>query len=60
MDHSAGLVPLHRGYDSFIETGDRNFGGVSAAHFSAGFLGCEHPVDACACGVALSLPGSDF
>src|SRR5450432_3837276 len=39
---------------------DSNCCGVSAAHFVTGVLGCEHPVDACTCSIALSFPGSDF
>jgi hypothetical protein len=34
--------------------------GIGAAHFGAGFVGCEHPFDACASGVALPLPSFDF
>src|SRR5258707_13407716 len=34
--------------------------GIGAAHFGAGFVGCEHPIDASACGVSLSFPGVDF
>jgi hypothetical protein len=30
------------------------------AHFGAGLFGCEHPVDASADCVSLSLPGGDF
>src|ERR1700681_4573064 len=34
--------------------------GIGAAHFGAGFFGCEHPFDACAGGVPLFLPCGDF
>src|SRR5258707_3953792 len=34
--------------------------GIGAAHFGAGFVGCEHPIDAGAGGVSLSFPGVDF
>ena len=34
--------------------------GVCAAHFVAGLVGCEHPFDASAGGVALSYPCGDF
>ena len=34
--------------------------GIGAAHFGAGFVGCEHPFDACASGVALLFPCGDF
>src|SRR4029077_11240162 len=33
---------------------------LSAAHFVASLVGCEHPFDAGAGGVALLLPGGDF
>src|SRR5580704_10364245 len=33
---------------------------IGAAHFGAGFFGCEHPFDACAGGVPLFLPCGDF
>src|SRR5437764_8942245 len=34
--------------------------GVSAAHFGASLVGCEHPIDPSAAGIALSFPGVDF
>jgi hypothetical protein len=34
--------------------------GIRAAHFGAGFVGCEHPFDAGTGGIALSLPCGDF
>jgi hypothetical protein len=34
--------------------------GLGATHFGAGFVGCEHPIDAGAGGVALTFPGSDL
>ena len=34
--------------------------GISAAHFVAGLVGCEHPFDARAGSVALLLPCGDF
>ena len=48
------LVPHHRDYGLF------GCDGVGAAHFGAGFFGCEHPFDACAGGVALFLPCGNF
>src|ERR1700720_4988075 len=35
-------------------------GGVCAAHFGPGFVGCEHPFDASASGISRSLPSGDF
>jgi hypothetical protein len=34
--------------------------GVCAAHFGAGFVGCEHPFDAGTGGISLSFPSGDF
>jgi hypothetical protein len=34
--------------------------GVGAIHFGAGFIGCEHPFDASAVGIASLLPGRGF
>jgi hypothetical protein len=33
---------------------------VSAAHFGASLLGCEHPFDAGTGSIALALPGGDL
>jgi hypothetical protein len=54
------LVPRHRGFDSLSSA---QFGcgfGVGAAHFGAGFFGCEHPFDASAFSIAALLPGRGF
>src|SRR5260370_1860892 len=48
------LAPWHSDYDSL------DVMGVGAAHFGAGFFGCEHPFDAGAGGVSLLLPCGDF
>jgi hypothetical protein len=34
--------------------------GIGVAHFGSCLVGCEHPFDACACGISLSFPGEDF
>jgi hypothetical protein len=34
--------------------------GIGVAHFGSCLVGCEHPCDACACGISLSFPGEDF
>src|SRR5260370_19104958 len=36
------------------------FDGVDSAQFLAGFLGCEHPFDVGAVGIAPSFPGGDL
>ena len=42
-----GLVSLHSDYDFFdLGLAEGSGFGVRAAHFGAGFSGCEHPFDA--------------
>ena len=52
-DRLIQLVPRHRGFDSLSWADSASGFGIGAAHFGAGFFGCEHPFDAGAFGVAL-------
>ena len=46
LDSEPSLVPLHSDYDFLVWARGGSGLGVGAAHFGAGFFGCEHPFDA--------------